>query len=157
MKIMPRLAILGTIATVFVAGCTFPSSRTTVPRSHVGVMQRLDLGQVVAVREVVIDGEKTYLGIASGGSIGAAAGYPGGRANTGDYVVQAISATAGAIVGAAVEELATRKLGQEITVQLDTGDTVVIIQEADDGYFQEGDRVQVHSAQGVASVRIAMN
>jgi len=120
-------------------------------------MQRLNLGSVVAVREVVIDGEKTYLGIAGGGSVGAAVAYPGGRPNTGDYVVQAASATVGAIVGSAVEELATRKLGQEITVQLDNGNTVVIIQEAEDGYFREGDRVQVHSGNGIASVHIAMN
>ena len=118
----------------------------------------VDLGRVVQVRTVEIDGEKTLLGLTGGAALGGAAAYPGAGANTGDYVVQAAASVVGAIAGQAVEELATREQGQELTIVLDNGSTVVVVQETDDGFFREGDRVQVnHSRTGETSVRIALN
>ena len=143
---------------LIVGGCTFPSKSVTVPRSQVGMLQNVDLGRVVQVRTVEIDGEKTLLGLTGGAALGGAAAYPGAGANTGDYVVQAAASVVGAIAGQAVEELATREQGQELTIVLDNGSTVVVVQETDDGFFREGDRVQVnHSRTGETSVRIALN
>lgn len=153
-QIVVSLACLTLLGT---AGCTFPSKSRTVARSQVGVMHNVDLGRVVQVRKVVIDGEKTLLGMSGGAAVGGAAGFPGAGAGTGDYVVQAAAAVVGAVAGQAIEEAATRKEGQELTIVLDSGSTVVIIQEADDGLYREGDRVQVnHSNNGEASVRLAL-
>lgn len=139
------------------AGCTFPSANRRVPRSQVGVLQTLDTGRVTQVRMVEIDGEKTLLGLSGGAAIGGAAAYPGSGPSTGQVLAQAGAAVVGAVVGQAVEEVATRRQGQEITVLLDNGATVVIVQETEDGVFQEGDRVQVHSGGGGnASVRMAL-
>ena len=120
-------------------------------------MKTVDLGDVLQVRLVVIDGEKTVLGLWGGGAIGGAAAYPGGGAGVGEYVVQAAAAVVGAVAGSAVEELATRKQGQELTIKLDNGTTVVIVQDTEDGIFREGDRVQVNHGWGDAVVRIAIN
>lgn len=156
---MKSIAVsLSLCALAGLAGCTFPSSSTRVPRSQVGILQNVDLGRVVQVRSVVIDGEKTWLGASGGGAIGGAAAYPGRGANTGDYVVQAAAGVVGAIAGQAVEEVATRKQAQELTIVLDSGRTVIITQEVRDGLYREGDRVQInHSAGGDAAVRLALN
>jgi outer membrane lipoprotein SlyB len=51
-------------------------------------------------------------------------------------------ALAGALIGSAGEEKFTRKDGLEITVKLDNGNEVAVVQEADVP-FQVGDRVRV--------------
>ena len=149
-----KLAVLLiTGISVGVAGCTFPSSRRTVPAAQANVLQRAELGTVTSVREVNIEGQKGQLGMYGGGIIGAAAGS-GGR-GVGGAVVQATSAVAGAVAGQAVEEVATRKRAQEITIRLDDGSTVTVTQESSTGLFMDGDRVRVLNGGGYARVSMA--
>ena len=75
----------------------------------------------------------------------------------GGAVVQAAGAVAGAVVGQAVEEAATRRTAQEISVRLDNGSTVMVTQEADSGLFQDGDRVRVINGGGQARITLATN
>ena len=149
-----KLAVLLiTGISVALAGCTFPSSRRTVPAAQANVLQRAELGTVTSVREVNIEGQKGQLGMYGGGIIGAAAGS-GGR-GVGGAVVQATSAVAGAVAGQAVEEVATRKRAQEITIRLDDGSTVTVTQESSTGLFMDGDRVRVLNGGGQARVSMA--
>jgi outer membrane lipoprotein SlyB len=53
-----------------------------------------------------------------------------------------VGAIAGAAAGSAVEEGVTRKQGLEITVRLDNGTLLAVVQEAD-VTFQVGDAVKV--------------
>jgi len=140
-------------------GCTFPSSQPTVSRNQVGLVQTLELGYVLEVRDVVIDGERTVIGVWGGAAVGAAATNPGGYpANVGEALGQAAGAVAGAVAGRAIEELVTRKRGQELTIQLDNGQTVVVIEEYKKGPLREGDRVQLNRGGfGPATVRLAIN
>ncbi len=140
---------------VFLAGCTFPSSRRTVPSSQANVLQRAEVGTVTSVREVNIEGQKSNLGMYGGGLIGSAAAS-GGR-GVGGAVAQAGGAVAGAVVGQAVEEAATRKRAQEITIRLDDGSTVTVTQESSTGLFMDGDRVRVLHGGGGARVAMATN
>jgi outer membrane lipoprotein SlyB len=64
---------------------------------------------------------------------------------------------AGAVVGQAVEEVATRKRAQEITIRLDDGSTVSVTQESSTGLFMDGDRVRVINGGGHARVAMAIN
>lgn len=148
---------LSFLALVALSGCSFPSSKVLVPASQAGVMHTLDLGTVVAVRSVVLEGEKTNLGTIGGAAVGGAATSPGKNRTTGKLVAQAAGAVVGAVAGQAVEEVATREGAQEITIRLDSGRTVMITQESSNGLFREGDRVQVAHGAGSAMVRIAMN
>lgn len=152
-KLRSALVLAGMAA--LVAGCTFPSSRRTVPIGQANVLQRSELGTVTSVREVNIEGQKTNLGMYGGGIIGGAAAS-GGR-GVGGAVVQATGAVAGAVVGQAVEEAATRKRAQEITIRLDDGSTVTITQESSTGLFMDGDRVKVFNGGGGARVAMATN
>lgn len=140
---------------IAVAGCTFPSSRRTVPSAQANVLQRAELGTVTSVREVNIEGQKGQLGLYGGGLMGAAVAS-GGRGVSG-AVVQATGAVAGAVAGQAVEEVATRKRAQEITIRLDDGSTVTVTQESSSGLFMDGDRVRVINGGGQARVAMASN
>lgn len=143
---------------VLVAGCTFPSKGSVVPQSQTNVMHSLELGTVLAVKDVVIEGDRSALGRWGGGAVGAAAASPdGGRYSTEDRLATAAGGVAGAVAGEAIEEAVTRVDAQEITIQLDRGRTVMITQETTDGRFQQGDRVQVAHGHGSAIVRLAMN
>lgn len=151
----PASLLLLTGLVVLATGCTFPSSRRTVPRGQANVMSRVELGTVTSVRVVNIEGQRTALGTVGGGLVGGAAAS-GGK-GVGGAVVQAAGAVAGAVVGQAVEEAATRRTAQEITVRLDNGSTVMVTQEADSGLFQDGDRVRVLNGGGQARVTLATN
>ena len=63
---------------------------------------------------------------------------------------------AGAVIGQAVEEVATRKAGQRVVILMDDGRMIEIVQEAEDGYFREGDRVQVAEGGGESTVSMAL-
>ena len=135
------------------AGCTFPSSRRTVPIGQANVLQRAEFGTVTSVREVNIEGQRSNLGMYGGGIVGGAAAS--GGSGVGGAVVQAVGAVTGAVAGQAVEEVATRKRAQEITIRLDDGSTVSITQESSTGLFMDGDRVRVLNGGGSARVSMA--
>ncbi len=141
------LVILGT-------GCTMPSSEPLIPQAQVGVAATLTQGTVVSVQSVKIEGKKTNLGTMGGAAVGGA-GAAGGRYDTAGIIAGAVGAAAGAVVGQAVEEVATREDGQRIMLRMDNGDMIEVIQSAEDGYFQEGDRVDV--AVGAGNTRVAMS
>ncbi|MBL9203332.1 MAG: hypothetical protein JNL39_22685 [Opitutaceae bacterium] len=149
------LLLLATGAVVVATGCTFPSSRRTVPAAQANTLQRAELGTVTSVREVNIEGSKGQIGMYGGGLIGGAAAS-GGR-GVGGAVAQAGGAVVGAVVGQAVEEVATRKRAQEINIRLDDGSTVTITQESSTGLFMDGDRVRVINGGGSARVAMATN
>jgi len=139
----------------FLGGCTFPSSTSMVPQSQVGVARSLSMGTVVSSEPVGIEGQKTNLGQMGGGGLGGVAASRG-RYDTGGLVAGAVGAVAGAVIGQAVEEVATRKEGQRITLRMDDGRMIEIVQHAEDGYFREGDRVQIAEGGGESTVSMAM-
>jgi outer membrane lipoprotein SlyB len=155
MKMKLSLLVLSSGLIVALVGCTFPSSRRTVPIGQANVLQRAELGTVTSVREVNIEGQKGNLGLYGGGLMGAAA--TSGGSGVGGAVVQATGAVVGAVAGQAVEEVATRKRAQEINIRLDDGSTVTITQEASTGLFMDGDRVRVINGGGHARVAMASN
>jgi outer membrane lipoprotein SlyB len=150
---MPLLLLAG--ISIGLVGCTFPSSRRTVPSAQANVLQRAELGTVTSVREVNIEGQRGQIGMYGGGLVGAAAAS-GGR-GVGGAVVQATGAVVGAVAGQAVEEAATRKRAQEITIRLDDGNTVTVTQDSSTGLFMDGDRVRVINGGGHARVAMASN
>ena len=93
------------------------------------------------VREVQIEGTKSGAGAIAGGIMGFALGSTIGS-GSGRTVARAAGTVGGAAAGAAIEEGATRQMGLEITVQLDNGEVVSIVQGADET-FDEGDLVKV--------------
>ena len=134
-------------AVVFsLCGCTSSSSgKKVVPHSHSGQMFRTEFGTVVSVREVVIEGSADsgvgqWGGAMIGGATGAAAVSSGGM---GSAVAGSVAAVGGMIAGRQVEKAVTKADGYEITVQLEDGSQVLVVQEMDKGEFYDGDKVRV--------------
>jgi len=153
----PRLIAVA-VATTGLSACSFPSKGTVVPRSQSGGLHALERGTMLGVRSVVLAGDYTSIGRLGGAAVGAAAASPEGIFDSpDDRLASAAGGVAGAIAGEAVVEAVTREPAQEITIQLDSGRTVMITQEASEGYFQQGDRVQVAYGPGSAIVRMAIN
>jgi outer membrane lipoprotein SlyB len=138
---------------MLLSGCTFPSAGPMVSQSQVGVAKTLAMGRIVSSEPVGISGQKTNLGQMGGAGVGGIAAS-GGRYDTGGLIAGAVGAVAGAVVGQAVEEVATREEGQRLIIQMDDGRMIEIVQTAKDGYFREGDRVQV--AEGGAESTVSM-
>ncbi len=137
---------------IFLAACAPSRSGKVYSRDQARATHSVEMGTVERVEDVQIEGTKTPVGTvagaATGGVLGSTIGSGSGRA-----VATVLGAVAGGVAGSAVEEGVTRKAGLEITVRLDSGKTIVIVQEADEMYYI-GDRVRVVSgSDGTTRVR----
>jgi len=122
-------------------GCATPSSPNVYSRSDAMKSWDVSTGEVVDIKSVVIDGTQSPLGTAGGGYIGYELGRTVGH-GSGNDIAAAVGTVAGAAAGRAVERTATPQDGLQITVRLDNGDTIAIVQSADVG-FSDGERVKV--------------
>jgi outer membrane lipoprotein SlyB len=127
--------------TLIAGGCASSTSGNVYSRKDAQKVQTVDEGEVILVREVTIEGTKSGLGGLAGGIMGFAVGGTIGG-GSGKGVARAAGAVGGAAAGAAVEEKSTRQTGLEITVELDNGQVIAVVQAADE-QFDEGDRVRV--------------
>ncbi len=138
-------------ATIYLGGCSSQSGKVYT-RSQ--AQQRLSVyfATVLTVRNVTIEGSRSGAGAIAGGVLGGiAANTVGG--GTGRVLATAAGAIGGGLLGGAVEQGATTKDALEITVELDNGEIMAIVQEADDQYAV-GDRVRVlQSSDGVMRIR----
>jgi outer membrane lipoprotein SlyB len=129
------------ILSLTVVACASSNSGSVYKRDDARTVQTVKTGVVESVRQVLLEGTKTPIGTVAGGAIGGIAGgsVGGGR---GSAITTVIGAIAGGIAGSAIEELSTRKDALEITIKLDGGALIAIVQEADET-FQPGDRVRI--------------
>lgn len=134
----------------FLGACASSNSGGAYTRGQTRQVQTVKMGTVESVRLVKIEGTGSPVGTGAGAVIGGVAGNSmgGGR---GRAITTVLGAVVGGVAGAATEEGITRKDGFEITVQLDKGDMIAIVQEADEE-FQPGDRVRVLEGGGVTRV-----
>jgi outer membrane lipoprotein SlyB len=93
-------------------------------------MRNVETGSVIDVRSVVIEGDDSGIGRYSGGATGAVLAGDEIGGGTGAALAAIAGGTLGAIAGREVEEMITRQDGYEITIRLDSGRIVSIIQPA---------------------------
>lgn len=135
------------------AGCTLPSRGDVYSREDTRKAWDVRYGEVTDVDPVTIEGQRTSLGRIGGGYIGYETGRAiGGHGTAGD-VGGAVGAVAGAVAGEAVEEGVTRQAGLQISVRLDEGRTIAVVQAADQP-FTVGERVKIYS-RGDGATRVA--
>ncbi|MEX1109599.1 MAG: hypothetical protein WEC00_11845 [Dongiaceae bacterium] len=130
------------VAGLATAGCASPASGRVYSRHEARMAWNVRYGSVAAVDEAVIEGRRTALGRIGGGLIGYEAGRTVGG-GSGRRIAGAVGAVAGAVAGQAIEERATREDAWQITVDLDGGRTIAVVQ-AQDQTFQVGERVRVY-------------
>jgi len=142
--------ILITTLSLFVAACASSNSGSVYKRDDARKVQTVKTGVVESVRTVKLEGTKSPVGTVAGGAIGGIAGSSvgGGR---GSAIAAVIGAVAGGLAGSAIEEGVTRKDALEITVKLDGGGLIAIVQEADE-QFNPGEKVRIVEGGGTTRV-----
>jgi len=139
--------ILVLLATLSVGGCMLPSRGDVYSRQETRQAWDVRYGEITDVDPVTIEGQRTAMGKVGGGYVGYEAGRAvGGHGTSGD-IGGAVGAVAGAVAGEAVEERVTRQDGLQITVKLDDGRVIAVVQAADQP-FAVGERVKVFSRRG---------
>ncbi|PKO50839.1 MAG: hypothetical protein CVU27_07555 [Betaproteobacteria bacterium HGW-Betaproteobacteria-20] len=148
MKITQLLAIA--LLSLFLGACASSNSGSVYSRDDARKIQTVRTGVVESVRSVRLEGTKTPIGTVAGGAVGGLAGSSIGH-GTGSAIAAVVGAVAGGLAGSAIEEGATRKDALEITVKLDGGALVAVVQEADEE-FRAGDKVRLVESRGTTRV-----
>jgi outer membrane lipoprotein SlyB len=136
-----RGLLVGLMIFGLLAGCASGRSGQTYSRDEARQSLSVYYGTVLAVAPAVIEGTKTPIGPAAGGATGAVLGNSVGG-GSGRAIATVIGGIAGALAGGAIEEGVTRRDAYEITVELDDGQLIAVVQEADEE-FAVGDRVRI--------------
>ena len=143
--------VILTIA-LLAGGCASTLSGESYSRDEARKPQKVEIGTVEFVRPVVIEGTKTPIGAGAGAIVGGIAGSTVGGGKGSD-IAAVLGSVAGGVAGAAAEEQMTKRQGVEITVRLETGKVVAIVQEATpDETFAVGERVRVLTISGTTRV-----
>lgn len=137
-------------AALLVAGCATPLGSRDFRSYEVGAEQSVRFGVVESVREVTLQPRESGLGAASGAVIGSIAGSHLGR-GSGEVVGAIGGALLGGIIGQQVERDANQRAGLEVTVLLDSGRYIAVVQGADEA-FRAGERVRVLTGRGTTRV-----
>lgn len=126
-----------------ITACASSRSAGVYTRDQARQAYVVQKGVVTEIRPVRIEGTKSPIGAVGGAAIGSIAGshIGGGR---GSQIAAILGGIGGWVLGATAEETVTQKDGFELTVQLDSGRMIAVVQEADVA-FQLGDRVRVLS------------
>ncbi len=135
-----KLILVATLS-ILVAACASSNSGSVYSRDDARKVQTVKTGVVESVRAVKLEGTKSPVGTVAGGAVGGIAGSTIGHGR-GSAIGAVIGAVAGGIAGSAIEEGVTRKDALEITVKLDGGSMIAIVQEADEE-FHPGDKVRI--------------
>lgn len=147
-RIAAGLAIAGMAGLV---GCASDLGGDSYERAEARGVMTVRFGEVTTVRPVKLEGTESGVGTLSGAAIGGIAGSSVGGGK-GSAVAAVIGAVAGGIAGSAIENNTTRKLGVEITVKLDNGQYIAVVQQEGGENFQLGERVRILDGNGTTRV-----
>ena len=146
-----RTWMTASVCALILGGCAYPYYG---PQAYPGYQamgeQSVRFGVVESVRPVAITPPDTGLGAATGAIAGGVAGsHVGG--GSGQVVGALGGAILGGVIGSNIEHSANTRPGVEITVLLDSGHYISVVQEATEE-FRPGDRVRVLGGRGAVRV-----
>ena len=126
------------------AGCVSKSTLPVYDSSQVGNAITSERGEILSVRDVLIKAPSQSAGnTGMGARIGSAAGRSAVMGAPG-AIVGAVGAVVGEAAGAMVGATADDKMGEEITVLVEGGKTITIVQERGDGLpLAAGEKVRL--------------
>ena len=141
MKVLKISAL--SLCSLILFGCATSQTGDVYSRDQTRREMRVRTGVVESIREVILEGPQTGAGTFAGAAIGGVAGSTVGSGN-GQIVGAIIGAVLGGLAGSAIENDVSKKKALEISVQLDSGTLIAIVQEAGE-VFYPGDRVRILS------------
>jgi outer membrane lipoprotein SlyB len=132
-------------------GCASGLGSRDYERREARRVQEVKMGVVESIRTVKLEGTESGVGTVAGAAVGGIAGSNVGGGK-GSAIGAVLGAVAGGVAGKAIEESATRTPGIEITVRLDSGRIVAVVQEDTGENFNRGDRVRMLESGGQARI-----
>lgn len=150
---MKRLCLILSILGLALAasGCATSRAGDTYSRDEARKAMTFQEGTLAAVRTVKLEGTNTGAGTVTGAVAGGVGGSTVGQGK-GAVVAAVVGAVVGGIVGAAAEEGFTREQAWELTVNLDSGKSIVVVQAKGQDQFNPGERVRVLQANGTTRI-----
>ncbi|HEX4779425.1 MAG TPA: glycine zipper 2TM domain-containing protein [Usitatibacter sp.] len=144
MKNLKTLAVVA--GALIIGGCAYPAGPQDYRGYEVRGEQSVRFGVVESVRAVRLNPGNTGVGAASGAALGMVAGSTVGGGS--GQVAGAIGgALLGGLIGHNIEQSANEHPGLEITVLLDSGQYVSVVQGAEEP-FRAGERVRILGGHG---------
>lgn len=137
-----RTAATAVALGVLLGGCASGLGGGTYERAEARRAMTVQYGTVEAVRLVRLEGTKSPVGTVAGAAVGGVAGS-GVGGGSGRAIATVIGAVAGGMAGSAIEEGVTRQRGVEVTVRLDNGQTLAVVQADEGEGFRPGERVRM--------------
>jgi outer membrane lipoprotein SlyB len=124
------------------SACTPQPSPDTYSRTETMRPQTVEAGTLQNIRPVNIRPGETRLGMGTGAVLGGIAGSQLGGGTAANVAGGVAGAVAGGALGSALQG-SQSTAGLELTVQLDSGRTIAIVQPGGPNDFRVGDRVRV--------------
>jgi outer membrane lipoprotein SlyB len=144
--------ILFSAVIIGLSGCLSSLTGDSYSREEARTIQQVQYATVEGIRPIIIEGTKTPVGVLLGGGLGGLGGRSVGG-GLGKTAATVVGAAAGAAAGAALEEAYTRRQGDEITLRLESGKVISLVQERSPRiHFNVGDRVRILRNNGVIRV-----
>jgi outer membrane lipoprotein SlyB len=132
-------------------GCASSNAGNVYSRDEVRQAQVVKFGTVEAIQPVKIEGTQSYIGAVTGAVLGGLAGSTVGG-GTGAKAAAVAGAVGGGLAGNAAEKALTKADGLELTVRLENGNVMAIVQEQSEQQFRVGQRVRVLEHNGTYRV-----
>jgi len=139
-KLAIPILLAVTLSSVSLAGCATGNDNANRYRSGL-TQQAVVLGRVLAVHTVTArpSGPANaggLMGLIAGAALGSQVGHGAGTA-----IAEGLGGLAGAVAGSHLENQAETRKALQVTVRLDSGEIVAIVEEG--RMFHAGERVQV--------------
>nr|WP_301103008.1 glycine zipper 2TM domain-containing protein [Propionivibrio sp.] len=138
------------LISLILAGCATSKSGDVYSRDQARREMLVRSGVVESIREVTMEGTQSGVGGLAGAAVGGVAGSNVGGGK-GQIVGAIFGAVLGGMAGSAIEESASKKNALEITVRLDGGQLIAVVQEMGE-IFNPGERVRILSGNGSTRV-----
>lgn len=142
-----------------VALCALAACSTTSPdvikQGDTQRLSQVEDATVLNVRPVVVEGNQSGLGGATGAVLGGVAGAGASSNNRSSAMIGVAGAVVGGIIGNAAERFGTREDALEILLQMANGQRRAIVQAKGNETFNPGDPVILVTTGGKTRVMLA--
>lgn len=137
-----RGALIGVLSLGVVACASSPAGDVYSPRDA-GVPSRIEVGTLVDVEPVVIQGDANGVGAVSGAVLGGVAGSQVGGGDDERAAAGVAGAIIGGVIGQRVEKNARRQQGFRYTIDIDGEGLTTIVQADQQPVAAPGSRVRI--------------
>ncbi|MDD7805067.1 MAG: hypothetical protein PUP46_05805 [Endozoicomonas sp. (ex Botrylloides leachii)] len=143
-KITPM--VLMSLLVMMLSGCMSDLTGETYSRDEARTTQNVNFGTITEVKFVKLQGTQSGVGSLAGGAIGGIAAGSNIGEGSGSSVAAIAGAVAGGVLGNMAEQKLTTKQGIELTIKLDNGRYISVVQQVDpNAPLTKGDNVKILS------------